>query len=108
MVSDWIARNIKLLRVLWVVLALICVAELIGLRQAVKMTFDRSTFVLLLASPFFLFGAVHLALMTGSWLQKGAAHGFIVTAKRGFFWMLLATYAIVLVAFIGRFGAQAW
>ncbi len=108
MVSDWIARNRKLLRVLWVVLALICVAELIGLRQAGKVTFDQSTFVLLVASPFFLFGAVHLVLMTGSWLQKGAAPGFIVTAKRGFFWMLLVTYAVVLVAFVGRFGVQAW
>lgn len=108
MVSGRIARNRKLLRVLWVVLVLICAAELIGLRQIGEITFDRSAFVLFFALPFLLFGAVHLTLMYGSWFPMTPAAGFTATVKRGIFWLTFVAFAIAVVGFVGRFGIQAW
>jgi hypothetical protein len=78
------------------------------LRQIREITLDRLAFVLFLSSPFFLFGAVHLVIMSESWLQTGAVPSIVVNAKRVFFWVLLVTYLIVMVAFVGRFGVQVW
>lgn len=108
MVSPWIARNRKPLRVLWVVLVLICAAELIGLRQLGEITPDRAAFVLFFTLPFFLFGAVHLALMYGSWFLAAPVSGFTTTVKRSIFWMTFVAFAIVVIGFVGRFGLQVW
>lgn len=108
MVSAWIARNRKPLRVLCIVLVPICAAELIGLRQMSETAIDRAAFVLLFALPFFLFGAVHLALMYGSWFITVPASGFTTIVKRGIFWLTFVAFAIVVVGFVGRFGLQVW
>ena len=108
MVSSWFSRNRKLLKAAWGVLALICVAEVISLRQVGEMTLDHSEFVLLFALPFFLFGVVHLALMYGNWFQMETPSGFVAIVKRSIFWLSLVAFPIILGGFISRFGGQVW
>lgn len=101
MVSEWIARYRRPLRVLWVVFLLIWITELIVLRNTGNL--NHLEYVLIFVTPFFLLGVVHLTLMYASWFKPDAATGFITTVKRGFFWVLSAAFVIIVVVLVGRY-----
>lgn len=105
--NSWILRHQKTLRLVWFVLVLVCVAEVISLRSARQVTFERTSLVFLWALPFFAFAVVQLALMYGGWVQANVAPTVVGKLKRGLFWILLVAFAVASVAFVRYFAFPA-
>ena len=108
MVTGLINQYRKTLRVLWGLFLLICAAEFIWLMKFGSISFDQPVYILLVASPFFLFGTVHLALMYGSWFSSVSESGFLTNIRKGIFWFTLVAFIFVVVGFVGRYGLQMW
>ena len=90
----------KTLRVLWGLLFLICVGLIVCLRIGIKI--EGRFQLLLFATPFFLFGAIHLLLMYGNWFREEGRSIFL-RFKRIFWLMLILAYVIILIGFIVKF-----
>jgi hypothetical protein len=102
MVNNLLGAKRNLLKRMWVLLAAICVMEVIAFKRAGEISFSGYMFFLV-ALPFFLFGALNLALMSGKWLEHGAALDLFVAVKRFFFWTLVLAYTAVSIMIVWYF-----
>jgi hypothetical protein len=108
MVIAWISRNTKILRSLWVTFIIICLLELIGAKWLPKKTFTHTGNIFLFTMPFFVFGLIHIAIMSDILRKSNVKRGILFNLKRSFFWILLIAYAFVVINFLGNFCLKIW
>jgi hypothetical protein len=102
--NAWASRRKAVLRGAWVVLAAICVAELVVLRNRGSEVLTSLGPILLVAAPFVFLAMVHLALLRESWFGQAGPPSLMRRLKQGMYWILLVTLAIVLISFVWYFG----
>jgi hypothetical protein len=102
--NGWILSHRNKLVGLWLALAIVCLVEVMGFHGKGQLTTGHSSLVFLFfALPFFLLGIVQLALMYGSWFKVTATANGASSIKRGFFWVLLSSFAAASMLLLWQF-----
>lgn len=96
-VKDWIFQKRQILKVAWIVLGIICLAIVFIGKNFSHDLNGQPNLILFLASPFFMFGCVHLALMYLKLFYDKTTKTVINSLKRGFFLLFLMAYLFIFI-----------